>query len=233
MALIDLTLERNSELPLGTQLAWKLRGAIVSGQLRPGDRLPGVRELAEAAGVNVNTARAVYARLADRGLIVSEHGRGTYVASVVHSQARLGELAAAAARDAQREGVDPRELAAFMYVHADAPEADVRDALRAEVEALELEVTELQHALVTSGGGSATLARPRRRGAKGARLLTTDELVATRDELAGRARALRAQVTRPRERPEQPPAAADPRGGAWPELLASGEAWTLLHPSTG
>ena len=68
---VDLTLERGGDLPLGTQLAWKLRAAMASGELRRGDRLPGVRELADAAGVNVNTARAVYARLAEQGLILS------------------------------------------------------------------------------------------------------------------------------------------------------------------
>jgi GntR family transcriptional regulator len=49
------------------------------GVLGVGDRLPSVRKLAEAAAVNVNTARAVYARLESEGLVRSEHGRGTFV----------------------------------------------------------------------------------------------------------------------------------------------------------
>jgi DNA-binding transcriptional regulator YhcF (GntR family) len=53
---LDLELERSSDVPLGTQLAWKLRAAIAGGAMRPGDRLPPVRELAAAAAVNVNTA---------------------------------------------------------------------------------------------------------------------------------------------------------------------------------
>ena len=35
--------------------------------------------MAEMAGVNVNTVRTVYARLEQEGLLVSEHGRGTFV----------------------------------------------------------------------------------------------------------------------------------------------------------
>ena len=54
-------------------------GPDPSGQLGPGDRLPGVRELASGTGVNVNTARAVYGRLEEDGLIVSRHGLGTFV----------------------------------------------------------------------------------------------------------------------------------------------------------
>jgi DNA-binding transcriptional regulator YhcF (GntR family) len=76
---VDLRVDRNSELPLGTQLAWKLRAGIDSGRLRTGDRLPSLRDAAEAAGVNVNTVRAVYARLERSGLLRSEQGRGTFV----------------------------------------------------------------------------------------------------------------------------------------------------------
>src|SRR4051812_31486624 len=75
----DLAVNRDGELPVGTQLVWKLRSLIDSGALEPGDRLPSVRTLAEAAGVNVNTARAVYGRLERAGLIRSEQGRGTFV----------------------------------------------------------------------------------------------------------------------------------------------------------
>src|SRR3954467_9694041 len=110
---MDLSVERGSDVPVGTQLAWKLRGAIASGSLRPGDRLPAVRELATAAGVNVNTARAVYARLAEQGVIVSEHGRGTFVARDVTDQTELRRLAQHAASEARTHGVDPRELAAL------------------------------------------------------------------------------------------------------------------------
>ena len=41
--------------------------------------MPSVRELADIAGVNVNTARAVYARLESEGIVRSEQGRGTFV----------------------------------------------------------------------------------------------------------------------------------------------------------
>lgn len=78
---LDLRIDRDGELPLGAQLAERIRAAVEGRQLGPGDRLPSVRELAEAAGVNVNTARAVYARLESEGVVRSEHGRGTFVAS--------------------------------------------------------------------------------------------------------------------------------------------------------
>ena len=75
----QFTLDRESGVPLGVQLAEKLTGAISGGELRPGDQLPSVRQMAALADVNVNTVRTVYGRLEQQGLLSSEHGRGTFV----------------------------------------------------------------------------------------------------------------------------------------------------------
>jgi DNA-binding transcriptional regulator YhcF (GntR family) len=72
-------LDRESGVALGVQLAEKLRQHIVGGRLNPGDQLPSVRQMADLAGVNVNTVRSVYARLEQEGVLISEHGRGTFV----------------------------------------------------------------------------------------------------------------------------------------------------------
>ena len=66
---VKIQLDRASELPLGVQLAWHLRAAVASGELDEGDRLPSVREMAAASGVNANTVRAVYARLEAEGVV--------------------------------------------------------------------------------------------------------------------------------------------------------------------
>jgi DNA-binding transcriptional regulator YhcF (GntR family) len=69
-------------VPLAAQLAAQVRAALHDGTLSPGDRLPSVRALADGVGVNVNTVRAVYARLEAEGLVRSEQGRGTFAAGV-------------------------------------------------------------------------------------------------------------------------------------------------------
>jgi DNA-binding transcriptional regulator YhcF (GntR family) len=76
---LDLRVDRGTGIPLGAQLAGRIRTAVQNGALVPGERVPSVRELAERAGVNVNTARAVYARLESEGIVRSEQGRGTFV----------------------------------------------------------------------------------------------------------------------------------------------------------
>ena len=76
---LDLSVDRGTGVPLGEQLAGRIRTAVEDGTLVPGDRLPSVRELADIASVNVNTVRAVYARLESEGRVSSEQGRGTFV----------------------------------------------------------------------------------------------------------------------------------------------------------
>src|ERR687897_549393 len=76
----NLDVERDSDVPISTQIYWQLAYKIESGRLQPGERLWPVRELGAALRVNPNTIRAVYRRLSDNGYVVSRHGAGTVVA---------------------------------------------------------------------------------------------------------------------------------------------------------
>ena len=83
---MEFELDRDSGVPLGTQLAWRLRSAIERGDLGPGDKLPSLRDAASAAGVNVNTVRAAYAKLELAGVVTTEQGRGTFVARAAEGE---------------------------------------------------------------------------------------------------------------------------------------------------
>ena len=125
-----ILLDRAAEVPLGTQLTWVLRARVTGGALAPGERLPGARELAAHVGVNVNTVRAVFARLEEEGLLEVVHGRGTFVADR-GAAARPGadaaaRFAAAVTSEARRRGLDPRAVAAALYVEAGGDDAAVR-----------------------------------------------------------------------------------------------------------
>lgn len=56
---------------------------ILDGILRDGDRLPGERELAQKLDVSRPILREALKELETRGLLVSRHGGGTYVADIV------------------------------------------------------------------------------------------------------------------------------------------------------
>src|SRR3954451_21201108 len=75
----DLDVERDSDVPISTQIYWQLAYQIDSGWLLPGSRLPPVRELGAALRVNPNTIRAVYRRLPAAVYVMSRHGAGTHV----------------------------------------------------------------------------------------------------------------------------------------------------------
>ncbi|MEQ6247935.1 PLP-dependent aminotransferase family protein [Sulfitobacter sp. HNIBRBA3233] len=57
-----------------------IREAIGTGQLRPGDRLPPVRDLGWKLGMTPGTVARAYTLLTDEGVLIAEVGRGTFVA---------------------------------------------------------------------------------------------------------------------------------------------------------
>lgn len=63
------------------QLVELVERAITEGALRPGDRLPPVRELAEDADLAANTVAAAYRTLNGRGIVVGRGRAGTFVAA--------------------------------------------------------------------------------------------------------------------------------------------------------
>ena len=67
------------------QIADQLRELIERGDLRPGDPLPTVRQLASDLRVAPNTVARAYADLQDNGWLVSDGRRGTRVAQATPS----------------------------------------------------------------------------------------------------------------------------------------------------
>jgi DNA-binding transcriptional regulator YhcF (GntR family) len=196
---LDIAIDRDAEIPIGVQLAWALRTRIREGILTPGDRLPGLREVAEATGVNVNTARTVYQRLEQEGLIDSQQGSGTFVAATPRRSSAVSTIAADAAREARETGVDPREVAAALYVSpatsaAPADEAAVRRRLlREQIEALERTLVELE---AKHPGVAPTTPAPAARARKhaGPALLDATELERVRAVLLRRLSTVQAAI---------------------------------------
>lgn len=138
-------IDPSDELPVGLQLGWRLRALIRTGELGAGERLPSFRRLAEWAGVNVGTVRAVYEGLEEDGLVVTRQGQGTFVADGVESAPQLEEIAAEALRRADEAGLGARELAMVAMACATVPEEsetlEVRQELRRQIARLEAELS--------------------------------------------------------------------------------------------
>jgi DNA-binding transcriptional regulator YhcF (GntR family) len=202
--------DRESELPVGIQVAWRVRAMISSGKLAPGDRLPPVRQLAQDAGVNPNTARAIYGRLESDGLVETRHGLGTFVAPGAASSSEVERVAADAVAEARRAGVSPADVARAIYgarwagedgvapghelpdVGAEADEAAARRELRRQIARLEAELAAYPDTRPESK--THPLLRPK------GHLPDFAELSAARDMLIERLRAARTEAERKGER---------------------------------
>ncbi len=69
-----------SGVPLHRQVYEALRGDILNGRLRPGDRLPATRVLAHDLSLSRTTVSEAYDQLQAEGYLTGRHGSGTYVA---------------------------------------------------------------------------------------------------------------------------------------------------------
>ncbi|GAA4228614.1 TetR/AcrR family transcriptional regulator C-terminal domain-containing protein [Streptosporangium album] len=63
------------------RIAAEIRARILTGDLRPGDRMPSIRQIAQRWGVAVATATKVMAALRDEGLVEAKVGSGTVVSA--------------------------------------------------------------------------------------------------------------------------------------------------------
>ena len=69
----------DNERPIYVQLVEKLRVEIISGRLKPGERVASVRELALVLKVNPNTMQKALSELESEGLIYTERTNGKFV----------------------------------------------------------------------------------------------------------------------------------------------------------
>jgi GntR family transcriptional regulator len=76
---ITFHLAPQSNLPPYLQLVEQVRQALLGGVLRPGDRLPTVKEVVASLAINPNTVLKAYRDLEREGLVEGRQGVGTFV----------------------------------------------------------------------------------------------------------------------------------------------------------
>ncbi len=67
------------EKPVYTQIAERIILSVLSGEYRPGQQIPSVRQLALEAAVNPNTVQHAFSELESKGMILSKGTLGRYV----------------------------------------------------------------------------------------------------------------------------------------------------------
>ncbi len=74
-----ITLDFRSDVPLYLQIAHQVEQLVAKGELKLGDQIPTVRELATELRINFNTVARAYHVLDETRLISTQRGRGTYI----------------------------------------------------------------------------------------------------------------------------------------------------------
>ena len=117
----------NSEVPLYRQLVTQVQLAILSGDLRPGERLPSTRELARRFAIHPNTVSAGYRELEHEGWTELRHGSGVYVCDrrpPASAEARIDAHIAEFFRRAHELGLSTPALRRRMAEWVAAPAPD-------------------------------------------------------------------------------------------------------------
>ena len=77
-----ITLDFRSDEPIYLQIARQVEQLVTLGELKLGDQLPTVRQMAQDLRVNFNTIARAYRLLDEAGIISTQQGRGTYILDV-------------------------------------------------------------------------------------------------------------------------------------------------------
>ena len=116
-AQFQLRIDLKSGVPFYRQIIDQVLTAIASGALAPGNQLPTVRQLAVDLSINPNTVVRAYRELEIRGILTTQQGSGTFIASgqevrvdEVERQQRLARLAGEFVARAGGEGFTLKEL---------------------------------------------------------------------------------------------------------------------------
>jgi GntR family transcriptional regulator len=114
---MEIRIDKNSRVPIYDQIKEQIKGLIHAGQVKTGDQLPTIRELSVELSVNFNTVALAYRDLVNEGVIITERGKGTFVASTPGEeemrtirQEKLTNLLFALFRETDRLGYTREEV---------------------------------------------------------------------------------------------------------------------------
>ncbi len=110
-----LTLSQSDKRPMYLQIMEQIKQRIAVGDWAEGQPIPSIRQLAMDLQVSVITVKRAYYELEHEGIIVTQHGKGSHIASTPRLGARLREQELEqhleqATRIAAQLGMRPEEL---------------------------------------------------------------------------------------------------------------------------
>src|ERR1700733_2034155 len=85
------SLSQSDKRPMYFQIMEQIKQRIMVGDWTEGEAVPSIRQLAVALQVSVITVKRAYYELEREGIIVTQHGKGSYVTSIPDLGSRLRE----------------------------------------------------------------------------------------------------------------------------------------------
>jgi len=112
-------LDLKSRVPIYIQLVEQAKEHVASGRLRPGDKLPTVRQVAVDLMINPNTVSRAYLELEHNGIIETQRGVGAFVSSNIgadfsrtETKRQTEKLVGGFLRDMMELGNSPEDILA-------------------------------------------------------------------------------------------------------------------------
>lgn len=78
---MSIVISNSSDEPIYEQIKRQIKNSILSGELKEGELLPSIRNLAKELMISVITTKRAYEDLEKEGYIVTRPGKGSYVAA--------------------------------------------------------------------------------------------------------------------------------------------------------
>jgi GntR family transcriptional regulator len=78
---MKIIINNASMIPVYEQLMDQIKQGIINGELKEGEALPSVRNLAGELKISALTVKKAYDKLEEEGFTVTVHGKGSYVAA--------------------------------------------------------------------------------------------------------------------------------------------------------
>src|SRR5262249_53640649 len=148
---MQIWLSKESDVPLRDQLTAQIKLAILSQDLKPGQKLPSTRELARRFKIHSNTVSAAYRELSESGWVDMRAGSGIYVRTfntenTIEAQLGLANLIVAFTQVPRRKGFSKAAIKArirfkmmlaphdhFLVIE---PYSDLRAVLMSDIKAV-------------------------------------------------------------------------------------------------
>ena len=102
-----------SDKPIYLQVVEEVKLKILCGELRPGDKLESVREMASRLAVNPNTIQRAFLELERQGFIVSQRAVGRFVSD---NQEFIEKIKRQRIQETIQQFMDGEEFGADVYI---------------------------------------------------------------------------------------------------------------------